>query len=176
MSMRLITRQRAAQLITLRQPRISIRRISQESCIDALRSRLEEIFSDGGQCSDLETELSKIDECADFAGEGKGFENFTAISLAGLMNLAGAQNASSDCWPVSPNSDGLVYLGGDVVVLFQITPVLTVFPRGGGIDDTSAQLTCLKAVEVIGENGGSDDEDEDGAGDAGSFDYYSRDE
>jgi hypothetical protein len=47
--------------------------------------------------------------------------------------------------------------------LFKITPVLTVFPRGGGVDDTSAQLTCLKAVEVIG------DEDEDGEGDAGSF-------
>jgi hypothetical protein len=33
------------------------------------------------------------------------------------MSLSGAQNASSDCWPVSPKSDGLAFLGEDVVVV-----------------------------------------------------------
>jgi hypothetical protein len=109
--------------------------VLEESCINALRSRVEEIFSDGGQCSDLETELSKINKCADFTGEGKGVENFTVISLAGLMSLPGAQNASSDCWPVSPNSDGLAYLGGDVVVvrLFFLPPLLPLTTSGGTI-------------------------------------------
>ncbi|KAL2788313.1 hypothetical protein BJX66DRAFT_352804 [Aspergillus keveii] len=154
--------------------------VIEKSCIEVLRSRVEETFSDGGQCSDLETELGDINECADFAGEGNGLGNFTVTSLADLMSLSGAQNASSDCWPVSPKSDGLAFLGEDVVVndfsgetsaneLFKITPVLTVFPRGGGVDDTSAQLTCLKAVEVIGDEGEGSDEDEDGEGDAGSF-------
>ncbi|KAL3446756.1 hypothetical protein BJX65DRAFT_318476 [Aspergillus insuetus] len=146
--------------------------VIEESCIEALQSRVEEIFGGGGQCSDLETKLGDINECADFAGEGNGFGNFTITSLADLMSLSGAQNASSDCWPVSPKSDGLAFLGEDVVVndftgetstneLFKITPVLTVFPRGGGVDDTSAQLTCLKAVEVISDEGEGSDEDED---------------
>ncbi|KAL3485584.1 hypothetical protein BJX62DRAFT_242807 [Aspergillus germanicus] len=154
--------------------------VIEESCIDALQSRVEEIFGGGGQCSDLETKLGDINECADIAGEGNGLGNFTVASLADLMVLSGAQNASSDCWPVSPKSDGLAFLGEDVVVndftgetssneLFKISPVLTVFPRGGGVDDTSAQLTCLKAVEVIGEDGEGSDEEEDGEGDAGSF-------
>ncbi|KAL3455308.1 hypothetical protein BJX64DRAFT_295158 [Aspergillus heterothallicus] len=95
------------------------------SCIEALTARVEEIVADGGSgggggsCADLRDNLARrgLDECADFAGEGNGLGEFTVSSLAELEPLAGPQNASSDCWPVRSGSDGLAFLGEDVVAV-----------------------------------------------------------
>ncbi|KAL3470797.1 hypothetical protein BJX99DRAFT_250927 [Aspergillus californicus] len=153
--------------------------VIEEACIGALTSRAQEIFDgtrSGDICGILGRELQQqnttLTECRHFAGQDAGLGNFTVASLSDLLPIAGAQNASSDCWPVLPKSDGLVFSGEDVRVntftgdaslseLFKITPVLTVFPSNGD-GDSSAQLTCLKAVEVI-----ESDEDEDGNEEAG---------
>ncbi|KAL5332127.1 hypothetical protein BJX70DRAFT_185577 [Aspergillus crustosus] len=142
--------------------------VMEESCADALVSRAAEIGD--GNCDAFGRELrgNAIDECRDFAGEGKGLGNFTVVSLGGLNELAGSQNGSSDCWPVTPKTDGLAFFDEEIVFseftdaestnqLFKVTPILTIFP---GDDETSsaAQLTCLKAVEVI------EDEDSEGGG------------
>ncbi|KAL4869619.1 hypothetical protein BDV12DRAFT_208410 [Aspergillus spectabilis] len=138
----------------------------EESCIDALVQRGADIGD--GNCNSFERELRQnaIEECADFAGQGHGLGNFTLSSLADSTTFAGVQNGSSDCWPVSPKADGLALFDEEITFsdftdaestnqLYKVTPILTVFPRNTD-DGFSAQLTCLKAVEVI------DDENSEG--------------
>ncbi|KAL2823495.1 hypothetical protein BDW59DRAFT_163275 [Aspergillus cavernicola] len=179
--------------------------VIEQECIDALTQLAKDVVDgengSGDICGTLRTELREISRgnnsnstgsvslgaCRNsFSGQGNILGNFTVSSLADLMPIAGSQNASSDCWPASPKTDGLAYLGEVIMIsgftdaesiseLFQITPILTVFPAGSGSEDqdTSAQLTCLKAVEVIdsSEDGqdGEDGGDEDGNGDAGAL-------
>ncbi|KAL4882378.1 hypothetical protein BJY04DRAFT_217294 [Aspergillus karnatakaensis] len=142
--------------------------IIEQSCIDALVQRASE--GTGGNCDALDRSLREnaIEECANFSGDGNGLGNFSVASLSDLSTISGAQNGSSDCWPTR-EEDGLAVVREEVVFseftdaealkqLFKVTPILTVFP-GDGDSDASAQLTCLKVVEVIEDEGGEGGDD-----------------
>ncbi|PTU25426.1 hypothetical protein P175DRAFT_0514151 [Aspergillus ochraceoroseus IBT 24754] len=142
--------------------------VIEQSCIAKLTEQAQNVnYSGSGACSALERQLRSHapDECSDFAGAGNGLGNFTVASLGGLSSISGSQNSTSDCWPILPKSDNLAQfardtaMGGytataDLTEVYKITPILTVFTAGNGslVNNTSAQLTCLKIVTTLNPN------------------------
>ncbi|KAL3461193.1 hypothetical protein BJX64DRAFT_289569 [Aspergillus heterothallicus] len=149
--------------------------VIEQSCIDALVRQAREVDygsaganstssnSSSSPCSALERALlnDAPEACGDLTGAGDGLGRFTVVSLGDLAEVSAQQNSSSDCWPVLPKSDGLLQFAEDTIrnnytneanlaEVYKITPILTVFTSSSGnsslVDDTSAQLTCLKVV------------------------------
>ncbi|KAL2783731.1 hypothetical protein BJX66DRAFT_317969 [Aspergillus keveii] len=166
-----------------------------QSCIDALTRQARGLDYDragsnstgsSSPCSALERALrdNAPEECGDLTGAGDGLGEFSVVSLGDAEGVSAQRNSSSDCWPVLPKSDALLQFAEDTVrnnytneanlaEVYKITPVLTVFTSGSGnnslVDETSAQLTCLKVVTTQNTDNAENATDTDGGDGAASL-------
>lgn len=89
--------------------------VMDEECMDALTERARSFARDSGpnRCQRLERNLTQdpISECSDFSGKNRGLGNFT---ITPLNNLSAVDNSSSNCWPITPKSDRLFEIGGNI--------------------------------------------------------------
>ncbi|CEL08523.1 hypothetical protein ASPCAL11672 [Aspergillus calidoustus] len=169
--------------------------VIEQSCINALTRQARELdygragsnsTGSGSPCDALERALrdNAPKECGDLTGAGDGLGEFSVVSLGDASEISAQQNSSSNCWPVLPKSDALLQFAEDTVrnnytneanlaEVYKITPILTVFTSGSGnnslVDETSAQLTCLKVVTTQNTENAENATDADGGEDAASL-------
>ncbi|ETS74483.1 hypothetical protein PFICI_14349 [Pestalotiopsis fici W106-1] len=131
-----------------------------QSCIDALTQQVSTLWANetsGDRCAAVSDALASasLTECVDMVGTGKGLGNFTAQTLSDLSPISGDQNASSNCWPITPKSDSLAKLGEETDSdgydfasfqdqVYKLTPVLTLLSTS--TNDSSSQLSCVKLI------------------------------
>ncbi|KAK0744363.1 hypothetical protein B0T21DRAFT_407474 [Apiosordaria backusii] len=139
-----------------------------DGCIDALIKRAKAVdLAEDDACEKLQTEfLNNLDpECASFAA-GINWVGVTSVSLSDNGSpkpIDSQQNASSNCWPISPRNNDLRLVHstnttGDFKAetlsknFFGVTPILTVFFPGDDnrttVSQPDAQLTCVKTIDL----------------------------
>lgn len=137
------------------------------ACVDSLIKRAKTLDVDGlssaDACASLQKDLeNNFDDACTASVQGTRWSDLAAVGLAGSGSpepITEQQNASSNCWPITPRQDDLALVSefqveGDILAetvaknAFSITPVLTLFFPGNGslIAETDASLTCMKIV------------------------------
>ncbi|KAI0837186.1 hypothetical protein F5Y06DRAFT_93397 [Hypoxylon sp. FL0890] len=144
------------------------------SCVSALtaaaRSHISDYYNTNGDkpsaadaCARLQSDLQNatVDACAPI--QKGSWSNFTSVALTGdgaPQPISQQQNASSNCWPITPKDDSLALVseytqpGSDLVedaekAQWAITPILTVYypiSDGSPLHDVDASLSCVKVM------------------------------